>query len=276
VWKDGELDLKPTQRQLQQERGYDRVTEAQMRKMVANYYGNISLVDDQVGRVLDVLAQRGLDRNTLIGFTSDHGDHLGDHRLLLKSGVTFYDGSVRVPFLVCYPEAFPAGVVCEDLVESIDLAPTFLEVAGLPVPETMQGRSLVGLVEGAIADWRDDAFCEIDLRLNPRMHGPNDPGSRDYVAMICTRRWKYVHFPTLGIGELYDLEHDPHELDNLFYDPAYAGRVAEMRLRLLDRTMRNQRPYIGARVETFGEFYDAEHRPPGGSLPGVKYASPEA
>jgi arylsulfatase A-like enzyme len=228
-----------------------------------------------VGRLLKVLAQKGLVDDTLIAFTSDHGDHLGDHRLLLKSGVTFYDGSVRVPFLIHYPEAFPEGAVCEELVESIDLAPTLLDVAGVPIPETMQGRSLIGLAEGKVEDWRDDAFSEIDLRINPRMHGPKDPGSRDYVAMICTRAWKYVHFPSLGIGELYDLERDPHELDNLFYDPAYAGQVAKMRLRLLNRIMHNQRPYIGERTETFGEFYDAEHRPPGGGLPGVVYASLE-
>jgi arylsulfatase A-like enzyme len=192
--------------------------------------------------------------------------------LLLKSGVTFYDGSVRVPFLIRYPEAFPVGAVCEELIESIDLAPTLLDVAGVPVPETMQGRSLLGLAEGQIEDWREDAFSEIDLHINPRIHGPNDPGSRDYVAMICTSEWKYVHFPNLGIGELYALQRDPHELDNLFYDPAYAVQVAEMRLRLLNRYMRNQRPTIGERTETFGAFYDAEHRPPGGSLPAVESA----
>ena len=171
VWREGEMEHKPTQRQLQQERGYDQVTEAQLRKMVANYYGNISLVDDQVGRVLDVLAQKGLDENTLIAFTSDHGDHLGDHRLLLKSGVTFYDACVRVPFLIRYPAAFPPGAVCDELVESIDLAPTLLDVAGVPVPETMQGRSLVGLAEGEIEDWRDDAFSEIDLHSIPACTG---------------------------------------------------------------------------------------------------------
>ncbi len=90
--------------------------------------------------------------------------------------------------------------------------------------------------------------------------------------MITTKDWKYVHFPNLDIGELYDLANDPHELDNLFYDPQYANKVAEMRLRLLNRFMNNQRPYIGERTETFREHYLADHRPPGGSLPGVTYA----
>jgi arylsulfatase A-like enzyme len=160
------------------------------------------------------------------------------------------------------------------LVEAIDLPATFLDVAGVDRPSMMQGRSLVGLAEGDRSDWRDDAFSEIDLRINPRMHGPNDPGSRDYVAMICTHRWKYVHFPNLGIGELYDLEEDPHELNNLFYDPAYGDRVAEMRLRLLNRFMNNQRPYPGLRTETFRPFYDADHRPPE-PIEGVTYAPPE-
>ena len=208
----------------------------------------------------------------MVAFTSDHGDHLGDHRLMHKSGVTFYDVSVRVPYLIRYPARFPQGAVCEALVESIDLPATFLDVAGVEIPRTMQGRSLVGLAEGGIEDWRDDAFSEIDLHLNPKMHGPSDPGSRDYVAMICTREWKYVHFPNLGIGELYDLVNDPHELTNLFYAPAYASKVAEMRLRLLNRFMANQRPYVGERTETFREHYDADHRPPE-PIPGVTYAS---
>lgn len=271
VWREGEMVEKPTQRRLQQERGYDQYSEAELRKLIAHYYGNVTLVDDQVGEILEVLARKGLTEETMIAFTSDHGDHLGDHRLLHKSGVTFYDISVRVPYLVRYPARFPQGVVCDALVEAIDLPATFLDVAGVAPPETMQGRSLVGLAEGAVTDWRDDAFSEIDLHINPSMHGPNDPGSRDYVAMICTREWKYVHFPNLGIGELYDLVDDPHELVNLFYNPAYTDRVAEMRLRLLNRFMHNQRPYIGERTAGFREHYLADHRPPS-PIEGVTYA----
>ena len=272
VWREGEMDDKPTQRQLQRERGYDRYSDDELRKVIAHYYGNVTLVDDQVGKVLEVLERKGLMEDTLIAFTSDHGDHLGDHRLLHKSGVTFYDISVRVPYLVRYPKLFPQGAVCEDLVEAIDLPATFLDVAGVTAPSAMQGRSLVGLADGKLDDWRDDAFSEIDLHINPKMHGPNDPGSRDYVAMICTREWKYVHFPNLGIGELYDLVSDPHELTNLFYRADYADQVAAMRLRLLNRFMRNQRAYIGERTEGFREHYLADHRPPA-PIPGVTYAS---
>lgn len=272
VWREGEMQDKPPQRQLQQERGYDEATEAEVRRIIANYYGNVTLVDDQIGEILDIMAEKGWMDDTLIAFTSDHGDHLGDHRLLHKSGVTFYDISVRVPYLVRYPRLFPKGAVCEALVEAIDLPATFLDVAGVEPPPTMQGRSLVGLAEGALDDWRDDAFSEIDLNINPRMHGPNDPDSRDYVAMICTRSWKYVHFPNLGIGELYDLVNDPHELTNLFYNPAYADKVAEMRLRLLNRFMANQAPYIGERTESFRAVYDADHRP-SEPIEGVTYAA---
>jgi arylsulfatase A-like enzyme len=272
VWKDGEMDAKPTQFQLQKERRYDKVSDDLLRKIVANYYGNISLVDDQIGEILKILSSKGLDENTLIAFTSDHGDHLGDHKLLHKSGVTFYDISVRVPYIVSYPPLFPCGVVCDNLVESIDLPATFLDIAGIQQPATMQGRSLVGLAEGKIESWRDDAFSEIDLRINPKMHGPNDPKSRDYVAMICTREWKYVHFPNLGIGELYDLVNDPHELDNLFYNEAFADRVAEMRLRLLNRFMLNQQPYIGESTASFRAYYHTDHKPPE-PIAGVEYAS---
>ncbi len=265
---------KPPQHQLQRERGYHQLSEAEIRRIKAHYYGNVTLVDDQIGKLLKVLEERGQLDNTLIAFTSDHGDHLGDHRLLHKSGVTFYDVSVRVPYLIRYPPRFPQGMVCADMVESIDLAATFLDVAGIEPPRTMQGRSLVGLAEDKIRDWRTDAFSEIDLHMNPLMHGPQDAGSRDYVAMLCTREWKYVHFPNLGIGELYDLVNDPQELTNLFYDPAYADRVADMRCRLLNRFMTNQRPYIGARTETFEAHYQADHRPPR-SVPGTTYAANE-
>ena len=275
VWKDGELATKPPQLKLLQERGYDRADEPLMHKMVANYYGLISLIDDQVGEVLEVLERKGLADNTLIAFCSDHGDHLGDHHLLQKSGVTFYEGSVRVPYLLRFPASFPQGAVCEELVETIDLPATFLDVAGVDIPPTMQGRSLVGLAEGQIGDWRDDAFSEIDLRINPLMHGPRDPNSRDYVAMITTKDWKYVHFPTLGYGELYDLANDPHELDNLFFEPEYADKIAEMRLRMLNRFMFNQRPYIGERTATFGEHYATDYLPPGGKSAGVEFAPPE-
>ncbi len=271
VWRQGEMDTKPPQRQLQRERGYDQATEAELRQIIAHYYGNITLVDDQIGEILDVLEEKDVLENTLIAFTSDHGDHLGDHHLLHKSGVTFYDISVRVPYIIRYPPRFPQGVVCEELVESIDLPATFLDIAGVAIPRTMQGRSLVGLPEGHVEDWREDAFSEIDLTMNPLMHGPRDPASRDYVAMICTKDWKYVHFPNLGIGELYDLVNDPHELTNLFYEPAYAERVAAMRLRLLNRFMANQRPFIGDRAETFREVYDADHKPPR-PISGVTYA----
>ena len=275
VWRDGELDDKPPQRQLLQERHYDAATEPILRKMVANYYGLISLIDDQVGRILQVLEHKGLAEDTLIAYTSDHGDHLGDHHLLHKSGVTFYEGSVRVPYLVSYPPAFPRSAMCGELVETIDLPATFLDVAGVELPETMQGRSLVGLAEGRLSHWRDDAFSEINLHTNPEMHGPRDPGSRDHVAMIATRTWKYVHLPNLGIGELYNLADDPHELHNLFYQPAYADKVSEMRLRLLNRFINNQRPHIGERTRTFREHFDSDHRPPGGSLPGTEYAEQE-
>jgi arylsulfatase len=272
VWREDEMSTKPTQRQLQEERGYDKATEADLRRMIAHTYGNITLVDDQIGELLKVVEEKGLLDHTLIAFTSDHGDHLGDHRLLHKSGVTFYDISVRVPYLIRYPARFPEGVVCEAIVESIDLPATFLDAAGVEAPQTMQGRSLVGLAEGKLTNWREDAFSEIDLHMNPQMHAPHDPGSRDYVAMICTSEWKYIHFPNLGIGELYDLVADPKELTNLFYDPAFQHRVAEMRLRLLNRFMANQRPFVGESTDTFRQHYRADHRPPR-PIPGVTYAS---
>ncbi|MBN1399674.1 MAG: sulfatase-like hydrolase/transferase, partial [Anaerolineae bacterium] len=103
VWREGELANKPAQLRLSQERGFEAVTEDQMRRMVAHYYGTISLIDDQVGQLLHLLESRGWLHDTLVAYTSDHGDVLGDHHLFLKSGVTFYDSCVRVPLLIRYP-----------------------------------------------------------------------------------------------------------------------------------------------------------------------------
>jgi len=243
--------------------------------MIANYYGTISLIDDQVSALLEILERRGLLDDTLIAFTSDHGDLLGDHRLLLKSGVTFYDSCVRVPTMIRYPKAFTPGQSFADPVETIDLPATFLDVAGVEAPETMQGRSLVGLAEGEVDDWRDDAFSEINLHIIPTMHGPNAPDCRDYVAMVCTREWKYVHYPNLGLCELYDLVNDPNELTNLGDNSAYAETINAMRLRLLNRFMNNQSAFIGERTPTFSEHYDSPHLPPAELGIDAEYAETE-
>jgi arylsulfatase A-like enzyme len=113
----------------------------------ANYYAMIRLIDDQLARIVDVLRDTGQLDNTIILFMSDHGELLGDHGLILK-GCRFFEGLVHIPMIFAWPERFRKGLAAEALVEQVDVAPTLLEAAGLPVPESMQGRSLLPILEG--------------------------------------------------------------------------------------------------------------------------------
>lgn len=197
----------------------------------AAYYAMIELIDDNVGRMLQALEDTGQRENTLVIFTSDHGEMLGDHGLVLK-GCRFYEGLVRVPLILSWPGHIQSGVVSEALVELLDLAPTLLEYAGLDIPETMQGRSLVSLLQGEadLHHHRDFVRTEYYGALNP-----NAPDRDDFVGiyatMIRTRRYKQVSYHGLALGELFDLEQDPHEFENLWDDPAHA----EVRFQLMQQ-----------------------------------------
>ncbi|MEZ4867207.1 MAG: sulfatase-like hydrolase/transferase [Caldilineaceae bacterium] len=198
--------------------------------IIAAYYAMIELIDDNVGRLLDALEQTGQRENTLIIFMSDHGETLGDHGLLLK-GCRFYEGLVRVPLVVSWPGHLQAGVVSDALVELTDIAPTLLELAGLPVPESMQGRSLLPILQGAASPQhhRDFVRCEYYRALTPDPQRNGFTGS--YATMIRTARYKLMVYHGHELGELFDLENDPGEFENLWDDPTHA----DMRFRLLQQ-----------------------------------------
>jgi arylsulfatase A-like enzyme len=183
------------------------------RRMVAAYYAQIELLDDQVGRLLDALEASGERENTVVVFTSDHGEMLGDHGLRLK-GCRFYDGAVRVPLIISWPGHFVQGVVSEALVELVDVMPTLLEAAGLVVPEHVQGRSLRPILAGDAAPdrHRDFVRCEYhDAIVQP-------DGS--HANMIFDGRYKLVVYHGHGVGELYDQQEDPYEFHNLWDERA--------------------------------------------------------
>jgi len=190
--------------------------------IVAAYYAMIELIDDNLGRLLHALDESGQRENTIVIFTSDHGEMLGDHGLLLK-GCRFFEGLVRVPLIVRWPGHFPAGVVSNALVELTDIAPTLLDAAGLPIPAQMSGRSLLPVLRGekAAEDHRAFVRCEYYQALNH-----NAPGrvgwNGTYATMLRNRRYKLVVYHGHNYGELYDLEADPDEFDNRWDDPACA------------------------------------------------------
>ena len=214
-------------------RGFTTYTADEIQQIVATYYAMVTLVDDEVGRIMAALAELGLAEQTLVVFTSDHGELLGDHGLLLK-GPMFYEGAIRVPLILRWPGVLPAGERRADPVEWLDLGATVLAAAGAPPLPGDQGQNLLPLAVGTRdAPRRGWALCEY------RNSGhPYDPPV--HATMLLRGRHKIVvhHGAPASdrprTGELYDLETDPHELRNLWHDPVAASVRSELEQALLD------------------------------------------
>ncbi len=196
-------------------------------EVVPVYMGLVKQIDDQLGRLFAFMEQRGLIDNTLIVFTSDHGDYLGDHWLGEKD--LFHEPSVKVPLIVCdpSPEADGArGTTCDALVEAIDLVPTFIDAVGGDAggqSHRLEGRSLLPLLRGERpARWRRYAVSEYDYALMPVAEKLGRQPSEARLFMVADARWKLVHAPGFR-PMLFDLETDPNELRDLGADPAYEG-----------------------------------------------------
>jgi len=204
--------------------GARRPEEFQARQIKAAYYAMITLIDDAVGRMAEALERTGQRKRTIVIFTSDHGETLGDHGLLLK-GCRFYEGLVRVPLIFSWPGYFTSGLVSDALVELTDIMPTLLEACGLPIPERVQGRSLLPILTGAADphDLRNSVRCEYYRALNPDTPTSKGAYEGSYATMIRSRRYKLVVYHGHEIGELFDLASDPGEFHNLWHDPALAS-----------------------------------------------------
>jgi arylsulfatase A-like enzyme len=200
------------------------------------YMGLVAQLDHHLGRVLKMLEASGRMRDTLIVFTSDHGDFLGDRGLGEKE--LFYDEIIRVPLLLYdpSPEAdVTRGRADDRFVEAVDIVPTILDALGIATPfHRLEGRSLLPLVRGRVVErWRDAAFCELDygFRRARRVLGR---GVRECRAwMVRTSRWKYVHWQGMR-PQLFDIEADPLETCDLGADLRHDGPRAMMRERVLD------------------------------------------
>ena len=187
---------------------------------MAAYYAMVELIDHNVGRLLDHLEESGQRENTLFIFTSDHGEMLGDHGLISK-GCRFYEGLVRVPLIMALPGRFRDARRCEALVELIDIAPTLLDLAGVPHPPRMQGRSLLPILAGEVEpdDHRDFVRCEFFNTCEGIGTDWTSAGSR--ANMVRDRRFKLAVYHGQEYGELYDLEEDPWEHVNLWESEAH-------------------------------------------------------
>lgn len=205
--------------------------------VIPTYMGLITQIDDQIGQLMEFLRVTGRDQDTLIVFTSDHGDYLGDHWLGEKE--LFHDAIVKVPMIVVDPRPqadVTRGQPCDAIVESIDLAPTFLSSLGhAPPREWLEGESLEPLLHGRQEAWRKDmAVCENTFAFRDSVRLPiGAPVDRCNMTMVRTNEWKYVHVDGLR-PMLFDLANDPQEFHDLGDSRAHAEVREQMQRRLLD------------------------------------------
>jgi arylsulfatase A-like enzyme len=199
------------------------------RTVVPAYMGLVQQLDDHIGRLLRALEELGRRGDTLVVFTADHGDLLGDHWLGEKE--LFYEPSVRVPLIVADP-AGAGGRVSDALVEAIDLLPTFREAVGLPADDAwLEGRSLLPLLRGGAYEEREAACSELDYAFYAARQALGLDVNAARATMVRTRRWKYVRFEGFR-PQLFDLAGDPHELRDLGASADHADVRCAMAARL--------------------------------------------
>ncbi|MFI4934514.1 MAG: alkaline phosphatase family protein [Caulobacterales bacterium] len=216
--------------------------ETRLRRLKAVYFGLMTRVDAELGRLMAALRETGLIDRTLIIFTSDHGEEMGDHWLLGKCG--YFDGSYHIPLIIRDPRASAdatRGSRVTRFTENVDIMPTMLQAIGAPIPPECDGFSLTPFLggQGAPANWRTEAHWEYDFR------DPSDDDAERRLGLtlhqcamnvIRGARYKYVHFTNLP-PLFFDLERDPHELVNRAADPAYLPLVLEYAQKLLSWRM---------------------------------------
>ena len=237
TYEPGELDDKPAAQQFRRDTlsgyhvdvPYAEVDERDHRLIRAAYWAMCDLVDDAVARMLAALDRTGQREDTIVIFTSDHGEMLGDHAIYNK-GVFFYEGGMRVPLIIDGP-GFQEGVNSSALVELTDIAPTLLEAAGVDAPLGMQGRSLYPLLRGKRTpdDHRQSVYAEHYLDQEPAREQDS------LYTMIRTDKYKLVRSHGRDEGELYDLATDPDELNNRWDDPDYLEIRADLLAKMTDR-----------------------------------------
>ncbi|MCM3699517.1 sulfatase [Paenibacillus macerans] len=196
-----------------------RLTDYDKKKLVAVYYGMISLMDKYIGKILDKLDELGVADDTLVVFTTDHGHFFGQHGLQAKGGF-HYEDLIKLPFIVRYPGRVPAGRRSDAIQSLVDLAPTFLSFGGLPIPPSMTGVDQKDVWLGVREQARDHAICEF-------RHEPTTIHQKTYVDA----RYKITVYYNQSYGEIFDLQEDPGELHNLWDEAGYEGLKSQLLLK---------------------------------------------
>ena len=216
-------------------------------RYLKDYLRTIQSVDDGVGEVLNYLDEAGLSDNTIVVYTSDQGFYLGEHGWFDKRFM--YEESLKTPFLIRYPKEIPAGSEVNALIQNLDYAPTFLDYANLKIPEEMQGESFRKIVSNESGEWRDAIYYTYyeypSVHMVKRHYG------------IRTDRYKLIHFYyDIDEWELFDLQNDPNEMNNIYSDPKYSEikeemheKLSELRIKYGDSKEMDQKNldrYLGA------------------------------
>jgi N-acetylglucosamine-6-sulfatase len=182
-----------------------------------NYLSTVKAVDESIGRMLKYLDDNGLAENTIVIYSSDQGFYLGEHGWYDKRWM--FEESFRMPFLIRWPGVAAAGSKPSELIQNIDYAPTFLDIAGLDVPDEIQGRSLLPLLKGDAKNWRKSlyyAYYELGEHAVPQHFG------------VRTQKHKLIYFPRTGEWNLFDLERDPGEMRSVHAKPEYRRTREEL------------------------------------------------
>jgi arylsulfatase len=212
-----------------------RLSPGEIRRSRQGYYGSVSHVDEQIGRILEVLEKRGLLDETLILFASDHGDMTGDQNLWRKSYA--YESSARVPLLLRWPKGWMEerrGASIAQPVELRDVLPTFLEAAGTEPSRPIDGRSLLALVRDRGAGWREFIDLEHNICYSPENHW----------NALTDGHWKYIYHALNGEEQLFHLDRDPHELHDLGGESAHAAELRKWRGRLVEHFSERGAPFL--------------------------------
>lgn len=237
-YTEGELDNKPSEQKDCYENGNAHgivtptrgMTDREKRQVVRDYYAEVMLIDDQVGRLIDYLDQTGQRNNTVIIFMSDHGELLGDHGMYWKGGF-LYHALLHVPLIFSCPGLIQQGLQSDALVELVDIAPTILELSELPASKAMQGKSFAGILTG-----KDDPHHHKDCTYAEYYYSA---GRLHQVSatMYFDGRYKVIVHHNDELGELYDLETDPCEFDNLWNVPEHQELRSRMVLKCFNHAI---------------------------------------
>jgi arylsulfatase A-like enzyme len=224
------------------------------REMRATYYGLITEIDDNLGRLFDFLKKQGRFDDTMVIFVSDHGEYMGDHWLFEKE--LFYESAIRVPLIIYDPDvrADPyRGQVVNHFVESIDILPTCMEAFGIAVPTPVQGRSLLPFLRNQPpVDWRDAVFGDWDFRFYGARKVLGLASNQCRAWMVRDSRYKYIHFNALP-DMLFDLEADPDELQDLIEKPEMKEVIYEYMTRLIDWRQSTEDDSRGTHLDEGGQ-----------------------